>query len=94
MGKLPSSLNLNATSPVPLVEITIDQLSANMGANGTTFFNFNHTFTDFVLPGLSTINSGNIPNVALTQGGLATFNELSAISLDMTNTVYDIRLVL
>ena len=86
-------MNLNATSPVPLVEITIDQLSAELGANGTTFFTFNQTFTDFVLPGLSNVNSGDIPDVALTQGGLATFNILSATTLDIISATYDIRRV-
>ncbi|KAI5121390.1 hypothetical protein M0805_003162 [Coniferiporia weirii] len=82
-----------AASPLPLIELTIDQASAQLGTNGTTFFSFNQTFTDFVIPGLSSANSGTIPNVALTQGALETLNVLSVDELDIISAEYSLRVL-
>ena len=82
---------LTAVSPLPLVELTIDGMSAHIGRQGTPIFSFNQTFTSFVLPGLSTVNSGTIPNVALSQGGLGTLNILQETSFDIISATYDMR---
>lgn len=86
-------MNVNISSPVPLVEITVDSLAAELGTNGSSFFSFNQTFSNLVLPGLSNINSGTIPNVHLDQGGLATFGIISDTALDVLSATYSIRLV-
>lgn len=82
---------LIVTSPLSLTEITIDQVSMQLGQNGTTFFTFNHTFTDFILPVLGSGNSGTVSSVALTQGGLATLPLISTSSLDIIGAQYALR---
>lgn len=79
------------TNPLPLIEMTIDQATMQLGQNGTTFFSFNHTFTNFVVPGLSSANSGTIGSVALTQGGLATLPLIATTSLDIIGAQYSVR---
>ncbi|KAH8114352.1 hypothetical protein DFH11DRAFT_1544092 [Phellopilus nigrolimitatus] len=82
-----------AENPVPLVEITIDQVTAEYGTNGTSFFTFNQTFTNFIISGPSTANSGLIPNVNLAQGGLATLEILSEDELDIISATYELRVL-
>lgn len=88
-----ATLNFDALSPLPLVELTIDQISAELGTNGTPFFSFNQTFTNFVLPGLSSANSGTVQNVVLNQGGLGTLNVLSDTEFDMMQASYSLRVL-
>ena len=78
------------TNPLPLIEMTIDQATMQLGQNGTTFFTFNQTFTKFIVPGLGTAKSGLI-DVTLTQGGLATLPLTQAKSLDIIEADYSLR---
>ncbi|KAL5519946.1 hypothetical protein ACEPAG_1606 [Sanghuangporus baumii] len=87
-----ASLNFDVT-PVPLVEITVDGMSAQIGTQGTPFFSFNQTFSNFVLSGLNPINSGIVPNVELTQGGLQTLNVISDTTFDILSATYNLRVL-
>lgn len=68
-------------------------MSAQIGTQGTPFFSFNQTFTNFVVPGLSTANSGIVPNVELVQGALQTLNVISETRFDILSATYNLRCV-
>ncbi|OCB90181.1 hypothetical protein A7U60_g2643 [Sanghuangporus baumii] len=88
-----ASLNFDVVTPVPLVEITVDRMSAQIGTQGTPFFSFNQTFSNFVLSGLNPINSGIVPNVELTQGALQTLNVISNTRFDILSATYNLRVL-
>ncbi|KAF9487493.1 hypothetical protein BDN71DRAFT_1404685 [Pleurotus eryngii] len=69
------------------VELTINTINTSAGINGTEFAAFQHTFEKgLVLPPFSTVNTGEIPNVLLTQGATASLDIIPLGFLDLLNT--------
>jgi hypothetical protein len=64
-------------------DLTIDFVQSNSGLDGETYASFAHTFENFVIPAHSTVNSGTIPNVLLTQGVLKSLRIIPAGKLDL-----------
>ncbi|KAK0220411.1 hypothetical protein IW262DRAFT_1384373 [Armillaria fumosa] len=75
-----------------VVEISLDRVAMSAGVNGTEYLSFDHTFEDpVVIPILGTVDSGDIADVQLTQGGPGTLTILSSKSLDLLNLDVDMR---
>jgi len=55
--------------------------------DGTTFAHFEHAFDNFVIGPGETVNSGDIPNVLLTQGALASLDIIPLGMLDAFSAV-------
>ncbi|THU97398.1 hypothetical protein K435DRAFT_796525 [Dendrothele bispora CBS 962.96] len=85
------SINFDVSNPLP-IELTLDRVSSSAGINGTEFARFNHTFNPpVVVPILGQANSGQIDNVLLTQGALASLDIIPLGVLDLLNTDVDVR---
>ncbi|KAJ7508318.1 hypothetical protein B0H11DRAFT_1964339 [Mycena galericulata] len=84
---------INATITNPLIfELTIDSVSSIAGVNGTKYATFSYTFPKpVIVPALGTANSGEIPNVLLTQGAIASLNIISLGYLDLFNVNVNVR---
>ncbi|KAF8971797.1 hypothetical protein BDZ97DRAFT_1146098 [Flammula alnicola] len=85
------SVDFDVKNPLP-IELTLDSVNAQAGVNGTVFATFNHTFPTpgLVVPPLSTVNSGTIDNVLLTQGAIASLAIIPLGVLDL-NTNAQVR---
>ncbi|KAG7451926.1 uncharacterized protein BT62DRAFT_926124 [Guyanagaster necrorhizus] len=80
-----ADLSFNVSNPNPF-EITIDRIVVAAGVDSTEYISFDYTFEDpVVVPLFGTANSGDIEDVTLTQGGLATLNTVSLGYLDLLN---------
>ncbi|KAJ7511700.1 hypothetical protein B0H11DRAFT_1952670 [Mycena galericulata] len=85
------SINFEAQNPL-IFELTIDSVSSTAGINGTEYASFNYTFPKpVVVPALGTANSGEIPNVLLTQGAIASLNIIPLGYLDLLNVDVNVR---
>ena len=75
------------------IELTLDNVSAVAGLNGTIFATFSHTFPfpGLVVPPLGTKNSGTINNVSLPQGAVASLAIIPFGILDLPDTNANIR---
>ncbi|KAI0321274.1 hypothetical protein OF83DRAFT_360193 [Amylostereum chailletii] len=89
MHALPST-NFDVKNPLPF-ELTIDRVFTQAGVNGIIYAEFDQPFTDFVVPALSTANSGTFPNVSLTQGALASLGIIPLGELDIITANVQIR---
>ncbi|KAG9222104.1 hypothetical protein CCMSSC00406_0009285 [Pleurotus cornucopiae] len=79
-----TAVEISNTLPV---ELTINTINTSAGINGTEFAAFQHTFEKgLVLPPFSTVNTGEIPNVLLTQGAIASLDIIPLGFLDLLNT--------
>jgi hypothetical protein len=79
-------------NPLP-VELTLDSLAGSAGLNGTVVATFTHSFPSpgFVVPALSSANSGTIDNVALPQGAVGLLSKVPFGILDLTNLSSSLR---
>ncbi|KAF9011322.1 hypothetical protein BDQ17DRAFT_1345950 [Cyathus striatus] len=85
------TVNFDVKNPLP-IELTVDRIDSSAGINNTVFATFNHTFSPpLVVPILGTKNSGNISNVLLTQGAIASLAIIPLGFLDLINTNVDLR---
>ncbi|KAJ7508355.1 hypothetical protein B0H11DRAFT_1964524 [Mycena galericulata] len=85
------SINFEAQNPL-IFELTIDSVSSTAGINGTEYASFNYTFPKpVVVPALGSANSGEIPNVLLTQGAIASLNIIPLGYLDLLNVDVNVR---
>ncbi|KAJ7511661.1 hypothetical protein B0H11DRAFT_2268712 [Mycena galericulata] len=85
------SINFEAQNPL-IFELTIDSVSSIAGVNGTKYATFSYTFPKpVIVPALGTANSGEIPNVLLTQGAIASLNIISLGYLDLLNVNVNVR---
>lgn len=77
----------------PLVlELTVTRVVSSAGLNGTEYAKFDHTFDKPVVVGpLKTVNSGNVPNVLLTQGALNSLEIIPLEKLDLLSTDVYVR---
>lgn len=65
------SIDIDIDNPLD-TDLTILFLQSDSGVGGTTFAQVDFAFDPaFVIPAHTTVNSGNIPNVNLTQGIIA-----------------------
>ncbi|KAF4612014.1 hypothetical protein D9613_004322 [Agrocybe pediades] len=75
-----------------LVELTITRVVSSAGVNGTEYAKFDHTFEKPVVVGpLKTVNSGNVPDVLLTQGAIASLDIIPLKKLDLLSTDVYVR---
>lgn len=72
----------------PLIsELTIERIVSKAGLNGTVYSSFDHTFAKpVVIKPFKTVNTGNIPNVKLVQGALASLDIIPVGKLDLIST--------
>jgi hypothetical protein len=86
------SVNFDVKNPLP-IELTLDNVSAVAGLNGSIFASFSHTFAKpgLVVPPLGTKNSGTIDNVLLTQGAIAALSIIPFQILDLPDTNASVR---
>ncbi|KZW02528.1 hypothetical protein EXIGLDRAFT_414040 [Exidia glandulosa HHB12029] len=77
----------------------INRIQSKAGVNGTTYAEFDATFTNFTIPPFGkTANSTVIPNVNLTQGAIASLDiiplgviDIQKASLDLTVALIPIK---
>ncbi|KAH8824554.1 hypothetical protein DL96DRAFT_1712811 [Flagelloscypha sp. PMI_526] len=75
-----------------LFELTIDSISSKAGINGTVYADFNYTFPKpIVVPALGKANSGQIPDVLLTQGAIASLDIIPLGYLDVIEADVNVR---
>ncbi|KAJ6617411.1 hypothetical protein B0H10DRAFT_2218562 [Mycena sp. CBHHK59/15] len=85
------SINFEAQNPL-IFELTIDSVSTTAGINETVYATFNHTFAQpVVVPALGSANSGEIDNVLLTQGAIASLDIIPLGFLDLINVDVHVR---
>ncbi|KAF9264250.1 hypothetical protein L218DRAFT_258531 [Marasmius fiardii PR-910] len=76
------TVDFDLTNPLD-TDLEIVFLQSDGGVNGATYAHFEHTFDSFVVPANSTVNSGSIPNVLLTQGAIASLDIIPLGILDI-----------
>ncbi|KAG5653629.1 hypothetical protein H0H81_011855 [Sphagnurus paluster] len=76
------TINFDVHNPLdaPLV---LEFVQTDSGVQGTTYASFGTGFSSFVVPPGQTVNSGDIPNVFLTQGVLASLDIIPLGYLDV-----------
>jgi len=80
-------INFDVNNPL-LIPLVIDQIKSSASLNGTTYATFTHTFKPaFVINPFQTVNSGDIPNVNLTQGAIASLDIIPAGILDIDSDI-------
>ncbi|KAK7053544.1 hypothetical protein R3P38DRAFT_2850907 [Favolaschia claudopus] len=85
------TINFEAQNPL-IIELTIDSVSTSAGLNNTEFASFDHKFArPVVVPPLKKANSGDIPNVLLTQGATASLDIIPLGILDLLNVDVNVR---
>ncbi|KIJ47322.1 hypothetical protein M422DRAFT_83266, partial [Sphaerobolus stellatus SS14] len=75
--------------------LIIKHVQSNGMVNGTTFAFFTQDFDNFVIPSLQTVNSGDVPNVLLTQGIVASLAivPLGVLDIGAAQTVLYVQIV-
>ncbi|KAL0580357.1 hypothetical protein V5O48_000210 [Marasmius crinis-equi] len=76
------SIDFDISNPLD-TDLEILFLQSDGGVNGETYAHFEHAFSGFVVPAHSTVNSGTIDNVLLTQGALASLDIIPLGILDI-----------
>ncbi|KAI0066578.1 hypothetical protein BV25DRAFT_1820588 [Artomyces pyxidatus] len=75
-----------------LVPVTIDFAITDAGVDEKVYAHFEQPFARFTVPAFGTANSGNFPNVRLTQGALNSLLIVPRKELDLLNTDLQLRL--
>lgn len=65
-------------------ELVIEFVQADGTVNGETYAEISHSFSNFVIPGGVTVNSGVFDNVPLTQGALGSLAIIPLGYLDIS----------
>jgi len=82
------SVNFDLHNPLD-ADLVIEFVQSDSGVNGITYAQFGQPFTSFIVPPGQTVNSGNIPNVLLTQGAFPSLDIIPLGYLDISarNTI-------
>jgi hypothetical protein len=75
-------------------DLVIKFVQSDARVNGVVFAHFEHTFDNFVVPARGTANSGNIPNVILTQGAVESLGIIPLGELDVSaaqTVLYEVK---
>ncbi|KAG6813669.1 hypothetical protein H0H92_008517 [Tricholoma furcatifolium] len=76
-------INFNLTNPLD-ADLVIEFVQSDSGVNGETYAFFGQAFDSFIVPPGQTVNSGDIPNVLLTQGVAASLSLIAIGELDVS----------
>ncbi|KAG6857277.1 hypothetical protein H0H87_007110 [Tephrocybe sp. NHM501043] len=82
------SVNFDVHNPLD-ADLVIEFVQSDSGVNGVTYAHFEQPFSSFVVPAGQSANSGDFPNVLLTQGAIASLDIIPLEYLDVSarNTV-------
>ena len=75
-------MNFDVHNPLD-ADLVIEFVQSDGGVNGTIFAHFEQPFASFVIPPGQTVNSGDFPNVLLTQGAVASLEIIPLGVLDI-----------
>ncbi|KAF9467246.1 hypothetical protein BDZ94DRAFT_1133976, partial [Collybia nuda] len=93
------TIDFDVRSPSPLIsklispklvhnpldtDLVIEFVQSDGTLNGTTWAQFGHAFSNFVVPAGQTVNSGPFPNVLLTQGAIPSLDIIPLGILDVS----------
>ncbi|KAF8070285.1 hypothetical protein FPV67DRAFT_1755106 [Lyophyllum atratum] len=76
------SANFDIHNPLD-ADLVIEFVQSDGGVNGITYARFAQPFSTFVIPPGQTVNSGDFPNVLLTQGAIASLDIIPLGYLDI-----------
>lgn len=77
------SVNFDVHNPLD-ADLVIEFVQSDSGVNGVTYAQFSQPFSSFIIPPGQTVNSGDFPNVLLTQGAIASLDIIPLQRLDVS----------
>ncbi|KAG6854052.1 hypothetical protein C0991_011030 [Blastosporella zonata] len=77
------SVNFDVHNPLG-TDLVLEFVQSNSGVDGTTYAFFGQAFDSFIVPPGQTVNSGDFPNVLLTQGAFASLDIIPLGVLDVS----------
>ncbi|KAG5646292.1 hypothetical protein DXG03_003889 [Asterophora parasitica] len=77
------TVNFDVHNPLD-TELALEFVQSDAGVNGLTYAAFGQGFPSFVVPAGATVNSGDIPNVLLTQGAIPSLDIIPLQYLDVS----------
>ncbi|KAF5386260.1 hypothetical protein D9615_002421 [Tricholomella constricta] len=77
------SVNFDVHNPLD-ADLIIEFVQSDAGVDGITYAHFGQSFSSFVVPPGQTVNSGDFPNVLLTQGAIPSLEIIPLGILDVS----------